>query len=433
MSSDSKYCFLDANIFIHFQDFADVDWPRKLGSRHVYLVLAPTVLRELNKYKDDNKNEARRRRVRSILPKLEALLEQSTTTAPTMIRSGVSILDIPREPNVNWSALGLDPLVEDDRLVASIIEFNEQHEQAQVLLLSNDFPARRKAGLHGIQACSPKGLIEPKELRSPEDADKRKLEQELRTYRNRIPKLSFSFYEKGTNTQRTIRELKTGKQTWPGDAELEYRLARKRQEFDQIIGAAAKYRVRENDVNEYRRACNEYLKEIRILDIKERARRFARRDEFAFRVDNIGTAPAVDLEIVLVFPHGSFLVGTEDELDDYDGFYDMEPPAEPVAEWLRKQNTYDFLARVHTPFIQPLSPPAREPLPRGPLYDDADRSRVTYTHPKLRHNYCWLLPPLTAYIPPTINGGFGVAYELRADELSGALKEELHVQLQGDV
>lgn len=74
MSSDSIYCFLDANVLIHFRAFQEVDWPQKLQARHVYLVLVPTVLRELNKYKDDNKNEARRRRVRSILPRLEGNL-----------------------------------------------------------------------------------------------------------------------------------------------------------------------------------------------------------------------------------------------------------------------------------------------------------------------------------------------------------------------
>lgn len=127
MSSDSIYCFLDANVLIHFRAFQEVDWPQKLQARHVYLVLVPTVLRELNKYKDDNKNEARRRRVRSILPRLEGLLEQPTSSSPATARLGVSIFDIPREPKVDWSALGLDPLIEDDRLIASIIEFGQQH------------------------------------------------------------------------------------------------------------------------------------------------------------------------------------------------------------------------------------------------------------------------------------------------------------------
>lgn len=273
-------------------------------------------------------------------------------------------------------------------------------------------------------------MIEPRELLSPEEADRKKLEQELQSYRNRGPKLRFSFYECDTDAQVATRERKTGKQTWPDDQILAYRLTQKRQEYDRIIAAAPTYRARESDVAEYRRACNEYLRQLRLFDIKERARRFGRRYEFAFTVDNVGTAPAVDLAIRLVFPSGSFLVGTEDEMDSYDGFYDMEPPHEPVAEWLRKQTPYNFLAGVRLPYIPPLGPPAREPQPRGPLYDDEDRSRVTYTHPKLRHNDAWLLPSLAVYIPPSDGGGFSIGYELRADDLPGTMSSELNVELK---
>ncbi len=50
------HCFLDTNVFLHFQRFDTVDWPKVLGVQQVCLMLTTTVMEELNHYKDDSKN-----------------------------------------------------------------------------------------------------------------------------------------------------------------------------------------------------------------------------------------------------------------------------------------------------------------------------------------------------------------------------------------
>lgn len=49
------HCFLDTNVFLHFQRFDTVDWPKVLGAQQVCLMLTTTVMEELNYHKDDSK------------------------------------------------------------------------------------------------------------------------------------------------------------------------------------------------------------------------------------------------------------------------------------------------------------------------------------------------------------------------------------------
>ena len=56
------HCFLDTNVFLHFQNIFDtVDWPQVLEAQHVCLMLTTTVMEELNRHKDDAKNPGRQK------------------------------------------------------------------------------------------------------------------------------------------------------------------------------------------------------------------------------------------------------------------------------------------------------------------------------------------------------------------------------------
>ncbi len=223
------YCFLDANTLIHFRTFDEVDWPVVLGVPEVCLVLAPGVMRELDKFKDDHTNDRRRRRVRTLLSKLEDLLEQSDEDNPARMRPGVTIMDLPYEPFAEWDGLHLDPAIGDDRLIASMLEFRAAHPDASVVLVSNDFPARRKAKRHGIEARVPEGMVPIHEFPSDESAKVKKLERELHELKSRAPRLELGFSEETglqNHAARTaaspavdmlVREARIG---WISDANL---------------------------------------------------------------------------------------------------------------------------------------------------------------------------------------------------------------------
>ena len=71
------HCFLDTNVFLHFQRFDTVDWPKVLGVQQVCLMLTTTVMEELNHYKDDSKNPGRQKRAREILSRLDDVITGS--------------------------------------------------------------------------------------------------------------------------------------------------------------------------------------------------------------------------------------------------------------------------------------------------------------------------------------------------------------------
>jgi len=52
---------------------------------------------------------------------------------------------------------------------------------------------------------------------------------------------------------------------------------------------------------------------------------------------------------------------------------------------------------------------------------------IWFTDAKLPQDSKWVMPTVTAYLPPEVAGGFAIEYTLRADELLTAIKGTLHV------
>src|SRR5205807_2336583 len=118
-------------------------------------LLVPAVIAELNQHKDNRNNEWRQKRARTVLAKLKELLKEISPGDPAQVRPGVEMLEITREPRVDWTAIGLDPQVKDDRLLASIIEYRQQQPSHHIVLVSDDFLVQRRAPTHNIQVIEP--------------------------------------------------------------------------------------------------------------------------------------------------------------------------------------------------------------------------------------------------------------------------------------
>src|SRR6266568_3499621 len=140
------YCFLDTNILLEFQTFDEVEWPKVLNAKQVCLVLAPIVVHELDTHKTDYTNARRQKRARMLLPKITKLVEgEKIVYKLPQVRHNVTLLVLPDGPFIDWKAEHLDPMVNDDKLIASILEFTRQHPSEKVLLLSDDSGPRFKA------------------------------------------------------------------------------------------------------------------------------------------------------------------------------------------------------------------------------------------------------------------------------------------------
>lgn len=122
MDQPHQWIFVDTNCFIHLRDLKDLPWGALFSdARWIDIVVAPIVIEELDRFKDD-RNGRRRDRARSALNLIEAASTQSgfrLLLKETPIKISLRIAN---QPRVDWGNLPLlDSARSDDQLVASVI------------------------------------------------------------------------------------------------------------------------------------------------------------------------------------------------------------------------------------------------------------------------------------------------------------------------
>lgn len=181
------FAFIDTNVLLHFTFFNEVDWAAELSAGTVTLVFAPIILRELDQKKDSGgrKEKERARKVLKVLDELEL------SSTPTNLRSDTFVQAIGKEPLASTFAQhGLDPGINDDRLIAAAIEFRDlvgTHET--VVVLTSDGGLKVKARTHRIALASP-----PESLKIPDAPDETEqallaAQRELALARSAMPRL----------------------------------------------------------------------------------------------------------------------------------------------------------------------------------------------------------------------------------------------------
>jgi len=417
---DTVYCFIDTNVLIHFQTFDEVNWPTVLHATNVYLILAPVVMAELDRFKDDSSNGWRQTRVRTLLSKLKALLAGAKPGEEVQLASGLYVMDIAVEPLLSdWPAMGLDPMVNDDRFLASVTEFENLPPSKAVLVVSNDFPVQRKAARLGIEVVEPDGVIGRIERLSPERSTIQRLESDIQALKKTIPELRFHFWEDGDAVSMVIRLTRPSKGGWRSDDDIATEIHQKRQELTLIVGRAKVGGVPQAKVTRFSRMYEEYVERLEVALKAQRSRDFGPRCELAFVLQNVGSVPALDVKIDLEFPQDSFILGVSHEGEIFD---QVMIPYGPTPEWTKVSNILSPL------LIHPPNQPPEQPKPKGPLYDfDGDRNAVVYRHPKFFHRDRWNMDPIIARLPPTTAGGFQIGYYIRADNLVDPIEGQLNV------
>ncbi len=427
MIRNMLYAFPDSNALMRFQTFDEVAWEKVLGAKHVCLVIAPTVMRELDKFKDDHTNSGRRDRVRTLLAKLKPLLANASEDAPAAVRSNVTMYDIAREPVIEWVAEGLDPSIEDDRLIASILEFAAMHHKDPRILVSNDWPAQRKAKRHDVEFFDPEGVIDRVELASPEASELKRLRAENVALKSRTPDVDFALYEQGSMVRHVTRNATNPRSAdMVGDA-VATEMARAhgllRDEVLNNVPSGQSQKV----LDKFLKECKTYMETLGEVLTKRHARDYGHRVTLTFVLDNGGTAAAEDVDVEVRFPKGSVVVRLSDELSDVWGMGDLSMPKQPVPPWLKPASIFPAY-ELAMPYVEPRPQPKSE-RPRGPLYSHADRSRIFFEHPKLRQKDRWYPETVVAFVPIGSQSVFDIEYTLRADNLPKPIEEKLTVVL----
>jgi len=432
------YCFLDTNTFLHFQVFDKVDWPKVLETQQVYLMLTTTVMEELDHHKDDPKNPGRQKRAREILSKLDDILP--TDTAGMLVPVGqspnVKLQELLDEPDVDWKAFGLSSQKGDHCLLASILDFRNAHPGATICLVTRDFPLRRKALQLKIPVMNPEGKIDPLADFSTEAVERRRLERELQELKNRLPQLTFGFFEDATRKivpyttapRSKVQNIEVLTQAFDSQF-VPVQVIERKQRLERILKEAI-HQTSEENIREFREKYERYLELLEIACRRDYLQKYGQRCRLDLVLHNGGNATATSVEIVLQFPAGSVVMRPQDEEEA------LEIPKEPQPKWLESDRSSFYgipsmppSALMPSNFYttQAIYALRREQQKwKGPLCNDTGNTHiVTYRAEELLHEKIWELPPIIAYIWP---GGSSIDYLIRARELPRKIEEKLHIR-----
>ena len=304
------FAFIDTNVLLHYRFFRDVNWARELRAEEVTLVFAPVVVEELDKRKWAG---ARLERVRA-KKVLKALKVLSLSVTPVAMGPGMKIVALDEEPADDLFARHrLQPRVNDDRLLASVLAFREVQSAAAILLLTADMGLSLKAGTRQITVVAPDESLQRDE--EPDETE-RKLEttrRELVALRAVAPNLKLTLAG-DTVLEHQVRrfgEFSAGKrerllEAWRSKPphvrttpDLTVMPGGSRFSIDGLTGLSGFWSKK--DATEHNAAIDQVYAKYEaflrrwpaLLNARERCIRFQ------FVLQNAGTAPADDVDLLI--------------------------------------------------------------------------------------------------------------------------------------
>ncbi len=436
--------FLDTNVFMHYKPINEIDWLGILEDKHIEIVVARVVLRELDKHKDSHNRGYLRERARRRLHQLE----QWGDTAE--IRSGVVVRLLPKLELPN-DTKDLDRDQPDDQLLLALLWYREQHASTSVVLISHDVGPRIAAKALGIAV---KALDESLRLQEPPDPLKQELEEvkrENRLLKSAKPKLRLGFRYGSEFKDHVSLQI-----TEPPPRDLEAierqtEALRKRYPHHPTaapadppvpgVGFASALegllRVSEHDIRDYNERLDDFIIAYRrTLMVREDIRRSrALTSCLEIHLINDGTQPGDSIDVHMHFPDG-FLLLEEAELPELPEF--PTPPSKPrtpidqpampglashMASLMPNARDYPDLTALNAFGVRGnVSDPDIE---RGDSYN------VKVNVRRIKHATNEPLPTLCiAFESFSAAASFKIDYELRADNLPSAESGQLNIAVK---
>lgn len=321
------YIFIDTNIFLHFQDFQKINWLTEIAVEKCTIVVAPIVLDELDEKKIGTSRIGNK--ARQVLNQIESLIDNPQITDNVAFEV---ILDKPLQ-NI-YEENGLNFLEQDHRLIASIIDFKKKRSVENVVLCTNDIGPRLRAKQFSIGTLklSDKYLLPTQE--SEEEKKLRRLEQENKKLKNRIPKLSLRFgdlneFQKFDTKDISTKNYNDFKRNRIIEIKAKYPYLEHIDPFKNPLASLTMgLSLTADQINSYNKKLDEYYYEYeKVLDqIFEQEIKKSLTFEIKLKLINEGSSPAEDVDLHLHFPDGFELLESnhiEDEIEL------PEPPYKP--------------------------------------------------------------------------------------------------------
>lgn len=402
-----KNAFLDTNIFLHY-DIKSVDWCKELNSDEVEIVVGPTVLKELDEKKND-KDSGLAKRATGVL----AIIEDCGING-NPLRQNVTLSIIHKEPNVDWQKLGLDSFIKDDRILATIIERNNDND----FLVTDDYTPRIKASSIGIKVVKLKAERKTSP-RSELEKEAETLRKRIHQLENRIPDLSLELSSSAdANTPTFYIEVpqKLSKEDIKEIISKKENVLKNKLEsvWPPLSGLIDRYGYHQ-DVKKYMKDYEEFL--------SRKQTESALSIEIKFVLLSKGKAPAEDVYCKIVFPSGFRI------LREYEKPEQPKEPKEPTPITSIERMMQGYKLEIPTTDL-PLLFSNRRKVSEGPTLEIEDNI-VKITIKKLQHGLESKIEPLFVQFPSVESAKpFEICYEIHASNLQDPIKRRIPVKIE---
>jgi rRNA-processing protein FCF1 len=385
--------FIDTNVLLHYLRPDQIDWLKLTGAQHVRIILTRVVVGELDSHKQTHHSQKIRQRAREVCAYLSNSFAPASPSDPVLIRPGVELMFASQETLPDWHTLGLDSSINDDRVLAAVIDYKRTNTADPVVVVTCDLGMSLKAKSRGIRVLEPADDDKLREEADPRDKQIHQLQTELGRLKNAIPELSLRFLgggerftfrltpPAGQNPQQIASDLHAVRVKYPKLKARDPKEIRKTP-FRKLLETPLSDLATTEDIVKYNEALESfYLSYERYLTELAQFENVKRRAiELPIEVHNSGRAPAEDIGIQLHFPDGFSL---------YDSKKTKILPGSPVPpEPPRQPGT--FRAPRFNESIVALRPPGPAPnvsalkIERSHSYDvkcHVQRLKHTYSTP----------------------------------------------------
>jgi rRNA-processing protein FCF1 len=184
---DNIAIFLDTNIALHYKRLDQVDWCSEFGADEVTFIIGSVFLAELEKHKVENISKKIRKRAGDYAGWLLKKFEDP------IVQEKVLIQFHPREPMIDFAEYRLDHRIADDRLIASVIEYQIENGEQDCHVFTADIGLTLKLKMLKISVLTPNVEHLLPESISEEEKENKELRAQLAKFMNRHPNISLSF------------------------------------------------------------------------------------------------------------------------------------------------------------------------------------------------------------------------------------------------
>ncbi|MBD5310916.1 MAG: hypothetical protein HDS13_01945 [Bacteroides sp.] len=377
------YAFIDTNVLLHFKVFEGIKWKDLLNDKDIVLVVCPTVIDEIDKYKDSTKSKVRNR-ARSIYKILSDYMDGK-------ICCGIELIFC-KQGVVNSSTSNYSNGREDEYIISAVKAFNTEERK---VIVSHDTGMKFRAKQADLDFILLEDIPENRLSQEPTDEEKRikELEREVALYKNRRSKPTLTFRNGESSmdiSQYVIPDF---------SSEIEiYRnkLIEENQPFHYIRPNVSEEQVRQlvcpysdEEIAEYNSSLTAYIERaVKIKNIQLHTSIIDKHVfELKFSIFNNGTEPTGKMGVHIIYPEGIIVV-------DENSYYnvDMTLPEKPTLQTKQERylselakrafaiQRYDFVNhRFYTPENR-----------AGEYHWDVKKSTLTSSFvslPSLNHNF----------------------------------------------